>query len=67
MKDFAWNVDDILVLFRKEEHLKLFSNYFNLCHENIQFTSENKTNNELSFLDIVISRDKNQFITTVLT
>ena len=57
--------DDIFVLFRKEEHIKLFLNYFNLCHENIKFTSEEKTNNKLSFLDIEISRDKNQFITSV--
>ena len=58
-------VDDTFVLCRKEEHLKLFLNYFNLCHENIKFTSEKETNNKLSFLDIEISRDKNQFITSV--
>ena len=50
--------DDIFVLFRKEEHLKLFLNYFNSCHENIKFTSEKETNNKLSFLDIETSRDK---------
>ena len=37
-------VDNIFVLFRKEEHLKLFLNYFNLCNENIKFTSEKETN-----------------------
>ena len=58
-------IDDIFALFRKEEHLKLFLNYFNSCHENIKFTSEKETNNKLSFLDIEISRDKNQFITSV--
>ena len=58
-------VDDIFVLFIKEEHLKLFLNYFNSCHENIKFTSEKETNNKLSFLDIEISRDKNLFITSV--
>ena len=47
-------VDDIFVLFRKKEHLKLFLNYFNSCHENIKFTSEKETNNKLSFLDIQI-------------
>ena len=51
-------VDDIFVLLRKKEHLKSFLNYFNSCHENIQFTSEKETN-------IDISRDKNQFITSV--
>ena len=53
-------VDDIFVLFRKEEQLQLFPNYFNSCHENIKFTSEKESNNKLSFLDIEISRDKNQ-------
>ena len=58
-------MDDIFVLFRKEEHLKLFLNYFNSCHVYIKFTSEKEINNNLSFLDIEISRDKNQFLTSV--
>ena len=45
-------MDDIFVLFRTEEHLKLFLNYFSSCYENIKFTSEKGTNNKLSFLDI---------------
>ena len=53
------------VLFRKEEHLELFLNYFNSSHENIKFTSEKETNNKLCFLDIEISRHKNQFIPSV--
>ena len=35
------------------------------CPENIKFTSEEETNNKLSFLEIEILRDKNQFITSV--
>ena len=58
-------LSNIFALLRKEEQLKLFLNYFNSCHENIKFTSEKETNNKLSFLDIEISRDKNQFITSV--
>ena len=58
-------LDDISVLLRKKEHLTLFLNYFNSSHENIKFTSAKETNNKLSFLDIEISRDKNQFITSV--
>ena len=61
---YRWYVD-IFVLFRKEEHFKLFLNYFNSCHKNLKFTSEKETNNKLSFLDIEISRGKNQFITSV--
>ena len=58
-------VDNVFVLFRKEEHLKLILNYLNSCHENIKLTSEKETNNKLSFLDIEIPRDKNQFVTSV--
>ena len=58
-------VDDIFVLFGEEEHIKLFLNYFNSCHENIKSTSEKETNNNLCFLNIEIPRDKNQFITSV--
>ena len=61
---YRQHVDDIFVLFRKIEHLKIFLKYFNSCHENIKFTSEKETNNKLSFLDIETSRDKNQFITS---
>ena len=58
-------LSDIFALLREEEQLKLFLNYFNSCHENIKFTSEKEINNKLSFLDIKIPRDKNQFITSV--
>ena len=51
-------MDGILVFFRKEEQLKLFLNYVNLCHKNIKFTSKKETNNKLSFLDIEIIKDK---------
>ena len=44
---------------------KYTEDYFNSCHKNIKFTSEKETNNKLSFLNIEISRDKNQFITSV--
>ena len=58
-------VEDIFVLSRKEERLKLFLNYFKSCHKNIKFNSKKETINKLSFLDIETSRDKNQFITSV--
>ena len=56
-------VDDISVLLGKEEHLKLFLNYFILCHENIKFLKTQLTTNDL--FQILKSRDKNQFITSV--
>ena len=35
-------VDDIFVLFRKEEHFKLFLNYFNSFHENVNLLLKRK-------------------------
>ena len=34
------NIDDIFVLFKSKEHLKLFVNYINSKHKNIKFTFE---------------------------
>ena len=58
-------MDNIFLLLRKGEELRLFLNFFNLCYENIKFTSEKETKNKLTFLDIEISRDKNQFFTSL--
>ena len=52
-----------IFLFSSEKQNNL--NCCNSSHENIKFTSEKETNNKLSFPDIEISRDKNQFITSV--
>ena len=38
-------VDDIFVLFKSKEHLKLFVNYMNSKHSNIKFTFETEDSN----------------------
>ena len=48
-------VDDIFVLFKCKEHLKLFVNYNNLKHKNIKFTFETEDLNNFSFLDVKIT------------
>ena len=48
-------VDDIFVLFRSQEHLIKFRDYFNKCHPNRNFT----------FLDVEVSHDGNTFVTSV--
>ena len=58
-------VDDIFVLFNSKNHLELFQNYLNSCHQNMKFTSENEIDNNLSFLDVKVMREKNHFITSV--
>ena len=49
-------VDDIFVLFKSKEHLKLFVNYMNSKHRNIKFTFETEDSNNFSFLDVKITR-----------
>ena len=46
---------------------KISLNFFllNCCHENIKFTLEKESNTFLSFLDILITNEKNRFSTSV--
>ena len=58
-------VDDTFVLFKDQSHVNLFLNYVNNVHPNIKFTVDVESNDQLSFLDILISRCGNEFITSV--
>ena len=58
-------VDDTFLLFRKKGHAKLFLNYLNSKHTNINFTMENENFNSLSFLDVCVNRAENKFLTNV--
>ena len=58
-------VDDIIVLFRDKSHIPLFHNYLNQQHPNMKFTCEEEKDNQLSFLDINIKRDTNNFSTSL--
>ena len=58
-------VDDIFVLFKSQDHLVKFRDYFNKCHPNMNFTFEQEKNGKLSFLDVEGSREGNKFVTTV--
>ena len=58
-------VDDLFVLFRSPHHLEKFNEYLNTKHANIKFTSEKEVNGSLPFLDVLISRNKEGFTTTV--
>ena len=53
-------VDDILAVFDNEQQAKLFFTYLNKQHKNIKFTMEININNQIPFLDTLISNiDKN--------
>ena len=51
-------VDDIFVLFESVEHLSKFRDQFNTCHPNMYFFFEQELNGKLSFLDVEVSRKK---------
>ena len=55
-------VDDIFVLFTSSKHLEAFRNF---QHANISFTTENKKQNTMSFLDLQIIRGDKEFITSL--
>ena len=58
-------VNDIFVLFRLQDHLINFRDYFNKCHPNMYFTFEQEKNGKVCFLDVEVSRDGNTFATSV--
>ena len=52
-------------LFFHLKHIKKFGNYLNRQHKNIILISKTENENSISFLDIKISRDNNNFTTSV--
>jgi hypothetical protein len=58
-------VDDTFLLFSSRDHVQKFLDYLNAQHANIRFTSETEVDNELAFLDVLISRTDNGFATSV--
>ena len=58
-------VDDTFLLFKEKHHANLFLDFVNSFHRNIQFTMEQETDNRLSFLDILVYREDNQFLTGI--
>ena len=58
-------VDDIFVRFSSKEHLQHFVDYKNKQHKCLKFTSKADNDNFFSFLDIKITRHKQQFKTSV--
>ena len=58
-------MDDIFVLSRSRDHIFKFRDYLNKHHPNIKFSFEEEKNGKLSFLDVEVSQEGNQFVTTV--
>ena len=53
------------MLFRSCDHLTKFRDYLNKCQRNIKFSFEEEKNGKLYFLDVKVSRERNEFVTTV--
>ena len=58
-------VDDFFVLFRSAGHLPKFRAYLNTRHPNMPFSFEQEVNGTLSFLDVEVSQQQGEFVTTV--
>ena len=58
-------VDDTFILFSDKSHAPKFLNYINRQHDIINFAMETESTNSLSFLDVLVSRQNNEFVTSV--
>ena len=58
-------VDDCFIISDIEEVSSLLFKKLNSLHGAIQFTNETEVNNQISFLDFLITRKDNKFIASV--
>jgi len=58
-------VDDTFVLFNNQGQCEEFLAYLNSQHPSITFTREMESNSTLSFLDVLVKRNNNVFITSL--
>jgi hypothetical protein len=58
-------VDDLFVTLNNKNQVKVILDFFNCQHPNIKFTVELEENSKLSFLDVLVSRQLNQYHTSV--
>ena len=63
--NYLHQVYDCLVISKTKEENKVLFDELNRLHSVISFTREIKENNELPFLDILILRKNNNFLTTI--
>ena len=64
-KYYRLYVDDIFLMFEKQDHVKKVLKYMNSRHQNIKFTFEEEHNNMIAFLDISITRVGNELQTSL--
>ena len=60
---YRWFFDDTFLHFWSNSYIEKFKNYLNKQHKT--FKSQIEENGSLSFLDITISHENNQFVTSI--
>jgi len=58
-------IDDTFLLFSHPSHVNLFLTYLNSKHPSINFTCEVQKNNQLSFLDTMVTNNNGTFHTSI--
>ena len=58
-------VDDTFSLFQRETDFQKFLNCFNSLHPSLKLTNEIEINSSLPFLDVLVTKSNNKFITSV--
>ena len=58
-------VDGTLAIFENASECSLFLTEHNSLHPSLSFTCEREHDNQLSFLDILIEKKRNKFVTSV--
>ena len=58
-------VDDIICLFNCESDADKLFEFLNSQHPNIKFKFEKRVNKQISFLDVLVTNDGDQFSTSV--
>ena len=58
-------VDDCILIFNEKEHAPFLLDYLNNKHQNINFTMETESNNQIAFLDVLVRKDYVNFNTAV--
>ena len=58
-------VDDTFVLIKSKENLEAIYSFLNSMHPSIKFTYETEKRNNIAFLDVLVSRDREKFSTSI--
>ena len=58
-------VDDTFAIYRSEEEFTFFFDALNSMHSALKFTFEKEENDQLSFLDVLVEKSNERYLTSV--